>query len=349
MINRLLTQILSLVIIILGENCSLAVDKKLDSDSGISLPTAHSFDIKMGSQADLNNWVALNGAEIYHYLNNHHKISYPKESKNLQFHTESEDWVAHSPHGGNQIDFIKKEGVPASKAIQSLLASGGQFDCRIAQGIVFLECMRRLIGDVIFDQLATQFETELSEDLSAKKGETRKLHLCGSKVLNPYIRLTTQENGSLYKCGGAGYFGYIPNIEEYAILHPYGFLRGDHGFICSNGQKNSEDKLYVGFGSFYKEGGLRWADVVSRFKKETLTPSSFDDTAASENRVPPIRSAARVEALKRLRAEAEQQKKIFVTNLQDTYEDKLKQRQIEFREISASYFISIEFLKALLR
>ena len=62
--------------------------------------------------------------------------------------------------------------------------------------------------------------------------------------------------------------GYIPNIEDYATLHPYGFLRGDHGLISSEEQENPEDTLYIGFGSFYKEGGIRWVDVVSRLKKK---------------------------------------------------------------------------------
>ena len=349
MMKKFLILLLCLITIIFGSSSILGADERLQKESEGLPSVTNGFDIERGNQTDLNNWVAKNGAEVYQHLNNYPKIGYPQQSRNLQFSTESEHWIVYCPFGDSQVDFIKKKDVPASKAIRSLLTSGGQFDCRIAQRIVFLECMRRLLGDIVFDELTIKFEAELSLNEFAKKGETRRLHLCGSKVLNPFIRLTTQENDSLYKCGITGHFGYIPNIEDYATLHPFGFLRGDHGLISSEEQENPEDTLYIGFGSFYKEGGIRWVDVVSRFKKETLTLSSFESSTASENQVPSSRRAIYEETIKELRASEVQEKMNIIENLQFTYEERLKCRQIDFREFSASYFINVVNLKSLLK
>lgn len=345
MFTQTLTLIFSLVTIIFGTNSILGVEGRTLEEKPAFLSVSKDFDFETGDQTDLNNWVARNGAEIYQYLNNRDNIGYPAESKNLQYKTESEDWVVDGSVWGHQVDFIKKKEVPASKAIQSLLTSGGQFDCRIAQRIVFLECMRRLMGDVIFDRCAEQFESELSQDAFATKGETRKLHLCGDIVLNPYMRLTTSENNSLYTCGMSGYFGYIPNIEEYAKLHPHGFLRGDHGLICSTSQQSAQDTLYVGFGSVYKNGGIRWDNVVGHFKEETLTEPSLETFEKNDDQPSSSRAARYNKIMSALREAELQTQKDIAKQLQHTFEGQFIQRQIDFKKPSASYFVNINLLK----
>lgn len=233
------------------------------------------FRFEDADQEGLNRWVAATGAEIYKELNNDSKFGYPRGN---MYCTPSKHWKAYSPYLEPSVYFVKKRGVPASKALKSLLAEGGGFDCRIAQEIIFLECMRKLIGDEQFYCVTQNFEKENAEFFNARGDRARKELWLGSRTeSNPYFRFTSMENGSLHRLNKIGYFGYTPNIAEYGQIHPQGFLRGDNGLLCK--AENEEVYLYTGYGDFYQNGGRKWEEMVARFKEETLTlliPNEID-------------------------------------------------------------------------
>ncbi|MGV8948655.1 MAG: hypothetical protein ACOH2E_04730 [Candidatus Paracaedibacter sp.] len=341
----MMRRFLTLTTIIIGMSSIFGMEQKTPGENISPLIVSQSFNFELADQTDLNKWVAKNGAEIYHHLNNHPNFGYPEEIKEPHYYTLSENWYASHSYGENQVDFIKKKDILASVAIRSLLVSEGRFDCRIAQRIVFLECMRRLMGDMTFDECNKQFEAELSQDVHENKDETRKLHLCGGITLNPYYRFSSQKECSLYSSGTPGYFGYIPNIKEYATLHPYGLLRGDHGLLCSDPEENEETVLYVGYGSFYKDGGLLWDAVVARFKKVTLTLSLPEKAVIDEDKRTNPRLSTYVKQIEKLHASTLQRHKDFIESSHNTYEKNLEERQIDFCEPAASYFIDLNNLK----
>jgi len=187
------------------------------------------FDFEKGSQKGLNKWVALTGAKLYDQLNNNKKFGYPAGNKTSDCYTKSEHWLSISAFLSQMGDLEKKKGVSASVALIDLLESEGRFDCRIAQKIVFLECIRRLIGNKHFDSLCAELEKEKSKDLF--RPGTRKLWIGGGESRNPFFRLTSEKTGAL--CSQeVGCFGYILNVPEYPQLHPQGNLRGDNGLVC---------------------------------------------------------------------------------------------------------------------
>ena len=330
----------------LGMSPAIAMDVMIHEESSRQT-TSRGFYFEQDNltQEDLNKWVAKNGAEIYGLLNRNDKIGYPEDPKNPAYYTRSEHWSKKQDYGVYLVDFKKNNGISASTAIKSILESEGRFDCRIAQRIVFLECMRRLMGAGAFDECSHQFEKELSQDYCAQKGDTRMLHLCGSESLNPYRRLTSQENGSLHRCGIIGYFGYIPNIKEYATLHFHGFLRGDHGLLCSDTNEN----LYVGFGSFYKDGGLCWDDVVKRFEEETLTLSVPEKIVVNEESIrDPKKRARYIAVMEKSHASYVQSHKESIDSLRLTFKKKFKDRQYDPNDSFFSFFIDLNKLKAFL-
>jgi hypothetical protein len=58
------------------------------------------------------------------------------------------------------------------------------------------------------------------------------------------------------------YKGHGENMVEFQ-LHFNGFLRGDHAFLYPHSSEDKKTGLYIGYGSFYKNGGLEWDDVCS--------------------------------------------------------------------------------------
>jgi len=356
MLKQFLTSILTTAI--LGISPIFAMEQKIPDESRDTLTTSQRFDFAQGNQEALDKWVAHNGAEIYRHLNNHPKFAYPEDTKKPVFYTRSQYWTKFCIYGDNQVDFIKETNIPASTAIKSLLDSEGRFDCRIAQRIVFLECMRRLMGDTSFDECNKQFEAELSQRVSAGKGETRILHLCGSPSLNPYFRLTSRKRNSLYyyshskflDYNAIGYFGYIKNVNEYAILHPHGLLRGDHGLLCSGAGKN--EKLYIGYGSFYKDGGLCWDDVIKCFKNETLTVSLPEKAVIDEDKKAGSKDWPRyVEGIEKFHESTLRAHKSYIESSLNTgkYEKDFEDCQMSLWEDSALYFIDFEKVDQFLR
>ncbi|MBA3813187.1 MAG: hypothetical protein H0X26_01640 [Alphaproteobacteria bacterium] len=346
--------ILLALIIFSPLNLLWAMEDHHSEEAFCNFPVAQKFDFETGTQDDLNQWVAKSGAQIYHHLNNNSLFGYPEANNNPQYYTHSKYWRVHKPDMGNTVEFIKVKGIPPSEAIKSILALEGRFDCRIAQRIVLMEIMRRLMGDESFDHYGQIFETELSQDAFAKTGETRQLYLCGATAVNPYYRLTCGTNYSLYhsdnlpKGKAIGYFGYIGNIEEYAYLHPYGLLRGDHAFLYSGSNNNS---LYVGYGSFYKNGGLPWDEVVERFKSETLTLSFPEECKYSQYELLNDRTKRNAEEAHKGNLQAH---KNLISSLQSNYDSKdcfksfeykfqIRQSYI-YKEI-ASFYIDLEKVK----
>ena len=327
----------------------------LPEENTSKLGISQRFDLERGTQDELNLWVAENGVNIYHHLNNSPLFGYPEANNNPNYYTKSNCWSIYKPYMGNTVEFIKEQDIPTSEAIHSILTFEGRFDCRLAQRIVFLEIMRRLMENEAFDECGKQFEKEVSQDIFVREGTTRDLYLCGDTALNPYYRLTCGTRYSLYHSAdyaegqANGYFGYIGNINEYAYLHPYGLLRGDHAFLYSHSGNNVS--LYVGYGSFYKNGGLPWNEVVERFKSETLNLHLAEECSYSKYDLLNDRTKRNAEEAHKKNL---QNHKNLIESLQSTYESKNYQegyehkftlRQLTSFENIASFYIDLEKVK----
>lgn len=349
------------VFILLASIMSLSVNSlfAMESLPDEEIPShgiSRKFDLERGSQDELNLWVAENSVEIYLLLNNSQLFGYPEPNNNPNYYTQSKDWRLYNPYMGATVDFIKNKAIPPSVAIHSILTSEGRFDCRLAQRIVLMELMRRLMGNDAFDEYGRQFEEEVSQDFSLSQGTTRELHLSGDVALNPFYRLTCGARNSLYRrdynsgSKATGYFGYIGNINEYAHLHPYGLLRGDHGFLY----KKQDVSLYVGYGSFYKNGGLPWNEVVQRFKSETLTLSLPEECSYSKYDLFNERTKRNAEEAHKNNL---QNQKNLINCLQnhddknwcECFECKFNLRQFEYFDCTASFFVDLEKVKDCVR
>lgn len=303
------------------------------------------FDFENGNQEDLNRWVARAGAEVYQKLNNDPMFDYPAGTKASDFYTKSDHWWVSANFLDSIVNLRKVPNVSASEALASLLTSEGRFDCRIAQRIVFSECMRALLGDTLFNLICESFETEPSQDVFSSL-PTKLLSLCGGESLNPYFRLTSRINGFLYSEGKVGYFGYIPNIPEYAALHPTGQLRGDNCLLCSDDDLSI---LVNGYGGFYSQGGQPWDLVKLRFKDETLKEREITPQVPVADESAPTNSrqewARRMKA--RLAASERERLQKMRESLQqgETYETKFEEEQRTFQSDAYVYYIDLEKVK----
>jgi hypothetical protein len=315
-------------------------DKKVRSSWQTSQPFPD-FNFDGSNQRDLNEWVALYGIEVYSHLNNSGNFEYPMKD---EYSTNSEHWEAFSLFGESVVRFEKRKNVSASLALESLLMNQGKFDCRIALHIVFMECVRKLIGDTLFNRLSEQFEQEPLKDLF-NPDDTKRLILAGNESLNPYFRLTSHKCGSLYRLGKVGFFEYTPNIKEYATLHPQGFLRGDNGLLCLS--NDGSTLSYIGYGDFYKVGPRSWNEMKTRFKEETLNLSTPEEIIVDASRIPVEVRGRYIDQMKRIHKTRLQDEKELMNSLKDTYDDKFTNLQNSFNK--SAFFIDLEKVKTLLK
>lgn len=300
------------------------------------------FDVEKDDQKSLNQWVARNGADIYRRLNNDPNFGYPGQNK---YYTTSIYWYTTKIPWEHTVSLVKKRDVSASLALKDLLKNEGRFDCRLAQRIVFMECVRRLIGDNCFDEICAQFEKEQSKDILGIVDETKLLFLDGSINLNPYLRLASFDRGTLYRVSKVGYFGYSPNIEEYAILHPKGDLRGDHGLLCLGTDETMPH--FAGCGAFYKQGPRSWDDMVVRYKHETITLFIPQEVIVDGSHIRADRRERYIKQMEAVyKAHLTMQKELR-ESLKDTYENQLRFLQYSF--MGTVFYIDLEKVKPLLR
>ena len=302
----------------------------------LQAPSAFAMDDFAGhTQEDLNIRVAQRGVEVYAELNDEEKFRYPVKNN---WYVNSEDWdikdLMWPPTGA----LVKKRGVPASEAFDSLLALGGRIDCRIAQYIVLIMSVRDLLGDVLFNSLCTQFEAQNPDKFFSPTE---------SASLNPYFQLLTHERGTLHHSGKLGYFGYTPNIKEYARIHHSGPLRGECELLCGEPEGGL---LHIGYGPFYKAGGRSWEEIVEHYKEETLTlPPPKPYTPPEESEILP--NGRKPKNLQSLFDGLREREERFVEELRPLFKGKLEaaQREIWRSDLPIEvYYVDIEKLRTLL-
>ena len=131
------------------------------------------------NQQDLDLIVAEEAARVYRVINNSEKWAYPEGNTTQNYKSNSLHWFAKDLYWVDLVEYQKVKEVSLCKALDSLLELGGHIDCRLVQKFVFLQCVRSVLGDKLFDRTCKEFEDQ----------EDKKFWLAGGEPTNPFMKL----------------------------------------------------------------------------------------------------------------------------------------------------------------